>query len=74
LYDGGLKPAEGGQATSSAATGANALFYTDLRWKGKRRDARWLAGNSRSRTLTRCHPETRRSRVEGPYVEVERHV
>jgi hypothetical protein len=36
LYDGWFKPAEGGQATISAATGANGLFYTELRCKGKR--------------------------------------
>jgi len=33
LYDCGLTQAEGGQATSSAATRAKALFYTELRRK-----------------------------------------
>jgi hypothetical protein len=71
LYDGWLKPAEelalskrsapkGGRATSSAATGANALFYTDVRRLGKR----WQKAKSSTTKVTKVHEGTKFKRVE----------
>jgi hypothetical protein len=75
LYDGWLKPAEelalskrsapkGGRATSSAATGANALFYTDVRRLGKR----WQKAKSSTTKVTKVHEE-QSSSASNPYGE-----
>ena len=41
-------PAEGGQATSSAATGAKRTFYTDVHWKGNAARARKFVKSQRT--------------------------